>query len=88
MSNTSARTCTQPGCHPKPSIVLIDASRRYLFEFTAHQIVRDMVADLRAQGLEIWVVLPARRGRRGNQALQARFRVGRGATVSDRFRCN
>lgn len=43
---------------PKPSIVLIDASRRYLFEFTAHQIVRDMVADLRAQGLEIWVVLP------------------------------
>jgi MFS superfamily sulfate permease-like transporter len=31
---------------------------------------------------------PARRGGRGNQALQARFRVGRGATVSDRFRCN
>jgi hypothetical protein len=43
---------------PKPSIVLIDASRRYLFELTAHQIVRDMVADLRAQGFEIWVVLP------------------------------
>jgi hypothetical protein len=38
--------------------VLIDASRRYLFELTAHQIVRDMVADLRAQGFEIWVVLP------------------------------
>jgi hypothetical protein len=46
---------------PKPSIVLIDASRRYLFEFTAHQIVRDMVADLRAQGFEIWVVLPGAR---------------------------
>jgi hypothetical protein len=43
---------------PKPSIVLIDASRRYLFEFTAHQIVRDMVADLHAEGFEIWVVLP------------------------------
>jgi SulP family sulfate permease len=42
----------------KPSIVLIDASRRYLFEFTAHQIVRDIVADLRAQGFEIWIVLP------------------------------
>jgi hypothetical protein len=46
---------------PRPSIVLIDASRRYLFEFTAHQIVRDVVADLRAQGFEIWVVLPRAR---------------------------
>jgi len=55
---------------PKPSIVLIDASRRCLFEFTAHQIVRDMVADLRAQGLEIWVVLP--RGEAGEAI--SRFR--------------
>ena len=43
---------------PKPSIVLIDASRRYLFEFTGHEAVREMVADLRDQGFEIWGVLP------------------------------
>src|SRR5688572_17325744 len=43
---------------PRPSIVLIDGSRRYLFEFTAHQALREMIADLRDQGLEMWVVLP------------------------------
>ena len=43
---------------PKPTIVLIDASRLYLFEFTAHEAIRDLVADLRDQGLETWAVLP------------------------------
>jgi SulP family sulfate permease len=71
---------------PKPSIVLIDASRRFLFEFTAHQIVRDMVADLRAQGLEIWVVLP--RGEAGEAISRFRHVFGPGEaqlfpTISD-----
>jgi MFS superfamily sulfate permease-like transporter len=42
---------------PKPSIVLIDASRRYLFEFSAHEATRDIVADLRGRGFQVWTVL-------------------------------
>jgi sulfate permease, SulP family len=43
---------------PKPTILLVDGSRRYLFEFTANQTLREIIADLRKQGLEIWIVLP------------------------------
>jgi MFS superfamily sulfate permease-like transporter len=42
---------------PKPSIVLIDASR-YLFEFSAHEATRDIVADLPGRGFQVWTVLP------------------------------
>jgi sulfate permease, SulP family len=71
---------------PKPSIVLIDASRRYLFEFTAHEAVGEMVANLRDQGLEIWGVLP--RGEAGDAIRRFRQVFGPGeaqlfSTVSD-----
>jgi hypothetical protein len=73
---------------PKPSIVLIDASRRYLFEFTAHQIVRDMVADHPRPGLRDLDRTSARRGRRGNQPLYLCHRTSRGSAVSNHFRCD
>jgi SulP family sulfate permease len=71
---------------PKPSIVLIDASRRYLFEFTAHEATRDIVADLRDRGFQVWAVLP--RGEAGDAIRRFRQIFGSGevqlfATVSD-----
>jgi MFS superfamily sulfate permease-like transporter len=34
----------------RPTILVFDASRLSLFEYTAHQAVRDTVSDLRTQG--------------------------------------
>lgn len=39
-------------------ILLIDGSGLFIFEFGGHQALREMVADLRSEGLEIWGVLP------------------------------
>ena len=41
---------------PKPSVVLIDGSGLGLFEYTAHQVMADLAADLRRRGIEVWGV--------------------------------
>jgi MFS superfamily sulfate permease-like transporter len=43
---------------PRPTVLLIDGSGLFIFEFAGHQALREMIADLRSAGLEIWAVLP------------------------------
>jgi sulfate permease, SulP family len=42
----------------RPVVVLFDGSRLAIFEYTAHQSVRELVDELRAEGIDVWTVLP------------------------------
>ncbi len=42
-----------------PSVLLLDAADILIFEYTAHQAVRALLDELRAEGIDVWAVFPS-----------------------------